>query len=521
MRALAAAFSLFALAPALVSSAQAQSKIPAPQPPLPPETPLPEGIQPGDRIYGPQPAAEEPEPPNDPSQAPLASPDEYAADIDNDVAYDDAVAQRYDDGYDPEAYSRFDQTLSPYGSWVDDDAYGRVWIPATSVVGDDFSPYATGGHWVQTEYGWTWVSDWDWGWAPFHYGRWAVLDSGRWGWLPGTIWGPAWVAWRSGNGYVGWAPLPPRRVTVGSPLGPYSPWRFMRASDLGCPNRPYLPPRMVPGVFGRMTVVSNMRTLSNGGTNVHVNIGPTLVGRPAPAGNTGLYGKPATGGSAVGPALAGKPPALTAPPGLQRAPGQSPLLAPAPAPARLSVVAPQALPRYAITPRVGYPVAARPWIQASIVRPVPRFGPSGGMAWNPPEQRGAGYGRMSAPGPYGQPVSGTYRMGSGFAAPGFRTGPGAGFRGGAPAFRAGSSPPFRGASPTFRGAPASAFRGAAPPVFRGPAPSPVFHGAPGPSRGFSGSPAPHVSAPTFSHPSGGFRPSFGGGGRSFGGGHRR
>src|SRR5947207_1936823 len=131
-----------------------------------------------------------------------------------------------------------------------------VWTPSSSLVGMDFSPYSSGGHWVLTEFGWTWVSDWDWGWAPFHYGRWAVAGSGRWCWVPGTIWGPAWVAWRSGSGYVGWAPLPPRRVTIGSPLGRYSPWRFMRASDLGYPNRPCLPARMVPSIFGRMTIVS-------------------------------------------------------------------------------------------------------------------------------------------------------------------------------------------------------------------------------------------------------------------------
>ena len=27
--------------------------------------------------------------------------------------------------------------------------------------------------------------------------------------MPGTVWGPGWVAWRTGDAYVGWAPLPP------------------------------------------------------------------------------------------------------------------------------------------------------------------------------------------------------------------------------------------------------------------------------------------------------------------------
>ena len=32
-------------------------------------------------------------------------------------------------------------------------------------------------------------------------------------WVPGTVWGPAWVDWYWGDGYVGWAPLSPFAVT--------------------------------------------------------------------------------------------------------------------------------------------------------------------------------------------------------------------------------------------------------------------------------------------------------------------
>src|SRR5436190_6022006 len=43
-------------------------------------------------------------------------------------------------------------------------------------------------------------------------------------WLPGTDldWGPAWVSWRTGGDYIGWAPLPPRGPGVvydGQPIG--------------------------------------------------------------------------------------------------------------------------------------------------------------------------------------------------------------------------------------------------------------------------------------------------------------
>ena len=62
----------------------------------------------------------------------------------------------------------FYDSLSPYGVWVNDPQYGDVWVPD---VRGDFRPYATQGHWVLTEYGNTWVSDYPWGWATFHYGR--------------------------------------------------------------------------------------------------------------------------------------------------------------------------------------------------------------------------------------------------------------------------------------------------------------------------------------------------------------
>ena len=56
----------------------------------------------------------------------------------------------------------FDETLSPYGQWVDTGEGpndGRAWRPDPDVVGEDFQPYATGGHWVSSDWGWTWESD--------------------------------------------------------------------------------------------------------------------------------------------------------------------------------------------------------------------------------------------------------------------------------------------------------------------------------------------------------------------------
>src|SRR5215471_12729788 len=96
--------------------------------------------------------------------------------------------------------------LAPYGRWFTLGNYGLVWSPA--VVGPDWSPYAN-GRWVYTDKGWTWESDDPWGWATCHYGRWVLDATYGWVWIPGTIWGPAWVDWLRGRGYIGWAPLPP------------------------------------------------------------------------------------------------------------------------------------------------------------------------------------------------------------------------------------------------------------------------------------------------------------------------
>ena len=101
----------------------------------------------------------------------------------------------------------FHDSLAPYGDWVQSARFGAVWTPRH--VGHDWRPY-TVGHWVYTtDYDWTWASDEDWGWATDHYGRWAFDPEYGWIWVPGDEWAPAWVAWRSGGGYIGWAPLPP------------------------------------------------------------------------------------------------------------------------------------------------------------------------------------------------------------------------------------------------------------------------------------------------------------------------
>ena len=123
---------------------------------------------------------------------------------------DDAAADA-----DPEALTMFNADLAPYGQWIDDPRYGRIWVPNRNVVGTGFSPYVTAGHWaLDGDDNWVWASDYPFGDIVFHYGRWFYAADYGWAWVPGRTYAPSWVVWRtptnSSYAYTGWAPMPPR-----------------------------------------------------------------------------------------------------------------------------------------------------------------------------------------------------------------------------------------------------------------------------------------------------------------------
>ena len=130
------------------------------------------------------------------------------------------------------SFQVFYDQLSPYGQWVDYPKYGYVWMPD---AGPDFVPYSTEGHWILTNYGWTWVSNYEWGWAPFHYGRWDYDNYYGWLWIPDNEWGPSWVNWRRAEGYYGWSPMEPGisiSISFGSPYNSNNDhWLFVRDRD--------------------------------------------------------------------------------------------------------------------------------------------------------------------------------------------------------------------------------------------------------------------------------------------------
>lgn len=122
---------------------------------------------------------------------------------------------------DEEIVEQFRQELRPYGVWVEDPRYGRVWVPDPASVGHGFSPYVSHGRWGIDEAGqWIWLSDLPYGHVVFHYGRWVQVRGHGWAWIPGTRYAPAWVVWRVPHHartttYVGWAPAPPSFVWYG------------------------------------------------------------------------------------------------------------------------------------------------------------------------------------------------------------------------------------------------------------------------------------------------------------------
>ena len=127
------------------------------------------------------------------------------------------------------SYQTFYDQLAPYGQWVNDPQYGSVWVPN---VAPGFRPYGTDGHWVMTDQGNMWVSDQPWAWAAYHYGRWTYNPYYGWVWIPGYEWAPAWVNWRSGGGYYGWAPMGPGQVYGGYYEYPANYWIFVNPNYL-------------------------------------------------------------------------------------------------------------------------------------------------------------------------------------------------------------------------------------------------------------------------------------------------
>jgi hypothetical protein len=116
---------------------------------------------------------------------------------------------------DGQTFDVFYSSLSPHGDWITVEGASYAWRPRE--VARDWRPYWN-GHWLWSDQGWYWWSPEPWAWATYHYGRWYFDEEYGWVWIPGYDWAPAWVEWRYGGDYVGWAPLGPYAI-YSAPVG--------------------------------------------------------------------------------------------------------------------------------------------------------------------------------------------------------------------------------------------------------------------------------------------------------------
>jgi hypothetical protein len=224
------------------------------QPPTPP--PADSGTQ--------APAAPAP----DTSTAPATADDSTQTPAPSDTSAP-APADQQDNG----AYQTFYDSLASQGEWIQTPSYGYVFQPTES--SPTWAPYSN-GHWVYSDAGWTWVSNDSWGWATDHYGRWANVEGTGWVWVPGTQWAPAWVSWRQGGGYCGWAPLPPASVGIDVQIGSNCDSAF----QIGAGVYNFLPQQYMgdPNYRAHYVNRSNNFTIINRTTNItNITVNKTVI----------------------------------------------------------------------------------------------------------------------------------------------------------------------------------------------------------------------------------------------------
>jgi len=376
------------------------------------------------------------------------------------------------------------------GNWIEAEGYGYGWQPDVALSDPNWRPYAD-GYWAYTDYGWTWISYEDFGWATYHYGRWANLGDYGWVWFPGSDldWGPAWVSWRTGGDYIGWAPLPPRgpgivyegqpigaRVDIEFDIGP----QYYNFCDVRFIGEPVLRDRIFPPTQN-VTYISNTVNVTNitVQNNVVYNYGPDINVVSAyssrPIQRLTVERQVATDLSAA--AKSG---------GLTKVQGNKLVVG---APNKLTKAAPGIAPR-AVKAKVAQPKIERGWAgvqnRAELEQKIKTENPKNVP---PPTRAAARPAEAQSPAVGGSPAAGGARP---LVSPGPRGKPGRVLPG-ATAAPAGVSPaPFERAKPTPGGRPRPGAT-AVPPGSGGLSPSPFERGRPKPGArpqpGLTGTPA--------------------------------
>ena len=375
------------------------------------------------------------------------------------------------------------------GNWIEAADYGYGWQPDLAVNDPNWRPYAD-GYWAYTDDGWTWISYEDFGWAAYHYGRWARLADYGWVWFPGSDldWGPAWVSWRTGGDYVGWAPLPPRGPGVvyeGQPIGAQADIEFdigpeyYNFVDIRFIGEPVLRDRIF-APSQNVTYINNTVNVTNISVknNVVYNYGPDYNVLSAhssrPIQRLSITRQPATNLSA-----AAKSGALT------KVQGGNLVVA---APQKLSKSAPGAAPR-SVKAKVAKPKIEKGWAgvpnEAQLKQKIKTENPK-----NIPPPTGAAAGR--APAGASPAATAPTAGGSPMASPATTVAP---FERGTRKGRPGEQP-----QPSLTGTPARSPAGTASPGIQG-SPAGGEHGRPGRGR-FETSPTPPHGSPPHKSPPG-------------------
>jgi hypothetical protein len=112
--------------------------------------------------------------------------------------------------------------LDSYGEWISLPGGRFGWSPYAQA---GWSPYTFGLWQMYPGLGWTWISAEPWGWLPYHCGLWEFDPVYGWYWVEPMFgcgfWGPSYVNWFAGAGWIGWVPrqnpAPPGTGGVGHP----------------------------------------------------------------------------------------------------------------------------------------------------------------------------------------------------------------------------------------------------------------------------------------------------------------
>jgi len=105
----------------------------------------------------------------------------------------------------PSEIRHYADDLDGHGEWDYVSEYSS-WCWRPTGISEDWRPYYD-GRWAAYPGGMTWIDAAPWGFVTSHYGRWGWRTGFGWCWIPGVYYSPAWVAWHSMDGYIGWAPM--------------------------------------------------------------------------------------------------------------------------------------------------------------------------------------------------------------------------------------------------------------------------------------------------------------------------